>query len=126
MKCSYAPQVAWRKVAGEVVVLDPRASLVHGLNPAGGRVWLAIPDSSTFAGLAAAAGEASADEIAAFLGELASTGLVTLEDVAGAPGDGAEKRPDAPAISWSEELRTFVANCAPIPGQPLCNPQPAS
>ncbi len=34
-----APDIVWREVAGEMVLLDPEGSVIMGLNGTGGRVW---------------------------------------------------------------------------------------
>lgn len=122
-----AAHAAWRRVGEEVVVVDLHGNRVFGLNAAGSALWASL-DEAGDAVLDVPAGGIEA--VRTFLAELVDRGLA--EEVRGPAPVGAsasmELLPESPppAIAWQEGLELFAAACNPVPGQPLCDPQPAS
>jgi hypothetical protein len=60
--------IAWREVAGEMVVLDLQASVIFGLNGTGGQMWQLLDGRRTLADVAAdlaARYQTSADRVLA-------------------------------------------------------------
>lgn len=123
----HAPRLAWRAVAGEVVVVDLRSNLMVALNGAGGVLWEACQRPRGVAELAKAAGLPLV-EVEGFLATLWDCGLVVA-----APGP-AELLPaipvpqgELPRVLWTEQLQSFVAaSCAQLPGQSdICNQVPS-
>jgi hypothetical protein len=122
-----AQHVAWRKVGDETVLVDLQRNRIFGLNQSGGTLWAALDECG---GAVSSAPGAPGEAVRAFLLELAAAGLV--DEVVGPRAATPVTQPptlpeDAPPmIAWQEELETFAAACATIPGHPLCNPQPTS
>ncbi len=46
------PAIVWREVAGEVVLLSPKAERLMGLNGCGGAVWKALDGKADLAAIA--------------------------------------------------------------------------
>jgi hypothetical protein len=79
----HAEKLAWRDVAGEVILIHPARALMYPLNPAASRIWSRLDgrrDAAAIAGEIAAAfavDEAQAlRDVLSFLGDLAEAGLV--------------------------------------------------
>ena len=61
-----APDMVWREVGGEMVLLDPNQNKIMGLNGTGGEVWNALDGTRTLAEVAsllAARFDKDADEV---------------------------------------------------------------
>lgn len=123
----HAPQLAWRAVAGEVVVVDLRNNLMVALNGAGGVLWEACQRPREVVELSKAAGLPLV-EVEGFLATLWERGLVVA-----APGP-AEPLPaipvpqgELPRVLWTEQLQSFAAaSCAQLPNQsPICDQVPS-
>jgi coenzyme PQQ synthesis protein D (PqqD) len=77
--------LAWRRVAGEVVVLDIDSSHYHAINASGGAIWDLVAEGSTvaelIASLAAAypqAADRAGEDVRAFLVGLHERGLLEV------------------------------------------------
>ena len=125
-----AAHLAHRRVADEWVVLDLRAQRVYGLNSAGGGVLAALARPATFEDLARACGATSAEarrDLAAFVGDLAASGLVlATEDAAlarEAPAGG-DLAWIAPRVLWAEDAPRSTNQVSPPQAitNPQCNP----
>lgn len=123
----HAPQVAWREVAWETVVVNLRSNRMVAFNGSGGVLWEACQRPREVAELARAAG-LPLEEVEGFLAMLWELGLVV--SVPGA----AEPLPvlpgpldEPPRIVWIEQLQTVAAaSCAQVPDQsPICNQVPS-
>lgn len=116
MNYARGQHVAWREVGPETVVIHLATKRVFGLNATGGRVWQALEAEGTPEGLALRAGAGlSADDVEAFLCELAAEGLLGPR-----PGEAAPPAPlparlagDAvpPRILWRDQVTAFVGEC---------------
>ena len=114
-----AAHVAWRKIGAETVVLDLKEKRAYGLNEPGGILWQALAERSE-GDHPADAFMPSEPQAAAFLGELASLGLV--EALPNGTSVSATPLPagfqGSPEVTWSDEIRAFGGSiCAKIPGQ---------
>jgi hypothetical protein len=122
-----AAHAAWRRVGQEVVVVDLNGNRVFGLNTAGSVLWASL-DESGDAVLEVSAPTKGA--VRAFLADLVARGLA--EEVMGpsplpvTAGLELLAGDQPPAIAWQEGLELFAGACNPVPGQPLCDPQPGS
>ena len=78
MRYRRAAHTAWRTIADETVVLDLQGKRMFGLDPAAAFVWQTLEAMEDTASMLRALGSPAfgADEIEAFLGELADLGLV--------------------------------------------------
>ena len=68
-----APDMVWREVGGEMVLLDPNQNKIMGLNGTGGEVWNALDGTRTLAEVAsllAARFDKDADESKALARQL--------------------------------------------------------
>jgi hypothetical protein len=79
----HADKLAWRDVAGEVILIHPARALMYPFNPAASRIWTRLDGKRDAAAIAdEIAGDFAVDEtralrdVLAFLGELAAAGLV--------------------------------------------------
>lgn len=123
----HAPHLAWRAVAGEVVVVDLQSNLMVALNGAGGVLWEAFQRPRQLEDLIAAT-DLARQVLEEFLADLWERGLVVA-----APGS-TEPLPaisvplaEPPRVLWSEQLQSFAAaSCAQLPDQsPICNQVPS-
>ena len=124
--------LAWRKVAGETVVIHLSQKMMYSLNAAGGRIWEAIGEGAELEELEslllaeASESEAARQALHAFLAELAAEDLIAAEPALPEPEDVAESpQPFFPAILWREEVRRFAGACAKYPGVSIiCSQNP--
>lgn len=106
--------VAWRRVGGEMLVVNLGRRRMLALNEAGGEVWEAL----------ARGGAVAASEADPFLADLLSEGVV--ERVADENG-AALAVPGTPTVIWREELHRFGGSCSMMSDQsPLCDQNPQS
>lgn len=141
MKYRRARQAAWRKIAGETVLLDLERKRMYGLNPVAGRLWQVLETAENLGDLRRrVVGDVATgfgnSEVEAFLTELVELGLAVegrgepkaVED--GEPSVTLEEPEgdlDAPAILWREEVEQIAGTCAFFPSQnPLCDQVPFS
>ena len=140
MRYRRAGRTAWRKIAGETVVLDLEAKRMYGLNATAAFLWQileAMPDAEAMERALVAGGDAEplgVREIEAFLRELLDLGLVEAGEPEAVASEGAAPaalEPPAslepPEILWQETVEQIAASCAFFPAtNPLCNQVPFS
>ncbi len=122
MKASVVGHVAWREIEGQTFVLDLARNVMYGLNVPGGMVWRALQEGGDLTATANALGPGRPDAanraVTAFVGELASLGLVASDVCAPeAPVEAADLSFVPPQVVWHEQLRSF--------GQGVCGLRPA-
>jgi hypothetical protein len=83
MKFKTRKDLAWRRIAGEIFIVDAAGSRMHELNGAAALVWQGLAAGRDEAAIAAAlaaeydvAPAAAAADTAAFIGELRAAGLL--------------------------------------------------
>lgn len=125
MRIEKNPELAWREVGGETIVIHLGRKMMYGLNPAGGRLWAAIGDGAALeelesSFLAEAGVEAQLrGAIRVFLAELEAEDLVAADGplvVDQGPDAEVPAGPLTPRIAWREEVRRFAGACAKFPG----------
>lgn len=120
-----AEHVAWRRIAGETVLVDLKAKQIFGLNESGGKVWHALPAHDALS--TALPVEEGLPSVAAFLGHLRDLGLVVADEGSGshAPLRATDRESDFPVpplVVWKDEIRNFAASCLHQPGvSDFCN-----
>jgi hypothetical protein len=131
MRIQRNPGLAWRKVAGETIVIHLGRKEMYSLNAAGGRIWEAIGEERSLEELEGALlTEAGAEEPArravhGFLAELAAEDLIRTDGPLEAPSTAPEAHGPLPAILWHEELSRFAGACAKFPGvSQICDQNP--
>lgn len=84
MKFKTRKDLAWRRIAGELFIVDAAGSRMHELNGAAALVWEGLAAGRDEAAIAAALAEeydvaapAAAEDAAAFTKELLAAGLIT-------------------------------------------------
>ena len=84
MKFKTRKDLAWRRIAGELFIVDAAGSRMHELNGAAALVWESLAAGRDEAAIAAALAEeydvaapAAARDAAAFTKELLAAGLIT-------------------------------------------------
>lgn len=87
-KIAYHPEVAFRLIDGEAVIITPRDGVMHTLNGVGTKVWAMLEKKPTFSELVDAVLESYQvkrdkveSDLGGFLQELLSKGMVELQDV---------------------------------------------
>ncbi len=134
MRMQRNPELAWREVGGETIVIHLGRKMMYGLNPAGGRVWAALEEPVFLEDLQASIpAEVGAEEsvhaaVRAFVADLAAEGLVVVDP----PLEEDATSPDAdlggahlPRIAWRDEIRRFAGACAKYPGlSQICEQNP--
>lgn len=133
MRVQRNPELAWREVGGETILIHLGRKMMYGLNPAGGRLWAALEGGATLEELESAVpAEVGTEELVRatlriFLADLADEGLIVTEPPLQhdeAPGPGAEL-PHVPRIVWREEIRRFAGACAKYPAvSQICDQNP--
>ena len=123
-----APQLAYRRLGDETVVLDPRGRSIIGLNDAGGAVLDALAEPRSVATLLGSGPNAEvrllATGLAEFLEQLVAIGLAERSDAIEAPEVIASPEPgwvEAPAVLWREPMVEAVQQTSPP--QAITNPQ---
>jgi len=134
MKVSRAREVAWRVVAGEMVVVQLDRRMMYCLNGPAASLWQAMDDPVELDRLGevlealATGAEQVGRAVRAFVGELLHEGLAMIDGAPAPPGywdGGGATDPSDPRIAWRERMQGPNASCAFQPGQtPLCNQQP--
>ena len=83
MKFKTRKDLAWRRIAGELFIVDAAGSRMHELNGAAALVWEGLAAGRSEAAIAAAIADeydievsAAAADAAVFIGELLAAGLV--------------------------------------------------
>ncbi len=133
MRVQRNPELAWREVGGETIVIHLGRKMMYGLNPAGGRLWAALEGGATLEELESAVPaevgteEATRAAVRAFLADLTVEDLIVAEpplEHDEVPDHGA-KLPHAPMIAWREEVRRFAGACAKYPAvSRICDQNP--
>lgn len=128
-----ADHVAWRRIDEEMVLVDLVAKEMIGLNAGGGEVWQLFETPRDEARIARQLAAVSADavnaaDVAAFVSELATLGLlVTTSEPSEAAAATVSPLSNSPQVLWREEVRQAAGTCAFLPGSsPLCNQAPFS
>lgn len=123
-----APQLAYRRLGDETVVLDPRGRSIFGLNDAGGAVLDALAEPRSVATLLGSDAKPQvsvlAADLAVFLERLVELGLLERgEEIAG-PASAAPSGAtisEGPAVLWREPMVEVVQQTSPP--QAITNPQ---
>ncbi len=125
-----AAHVAWRKIGDETVVMNLRARMLVGLNPAGGFLWHALDGQRGVDDLAELVAQAGGREaVEPFLGRLRDAGLLAGDgdppEAAAVPQPYPSPGTLPPEVVWTEEVRLFGFSCAFMPTQnPTCDSAP--
>ena len=125
------PDLAWRKVGGETIIIHLARKTMYGLDPAGGRIWEALEEPASLEDLrrrvpAEAGREAATDAaLLAFLAELEAEGLISVDGMPERRQEDPGQAASSPSIAWREEIRRFAGACAFYPGvSVVCDQQP--
>lgn len=73
------PDIVWREIAGETVLLDPEGSVLMGLNRSGGRMWELLDGKRSIAELASSLATHYKQPEDAILGDLMSFAQTLLD-----------------------------------------------
>ncbi len=117
-----AEHTAWRKLAGETVVLDLQEHRMFGFNEAAAALWSALIEHPV-------PRHDQGPETADFLDRLSELGLVQIHEPVTEPGSETADfhLSEIPQILWQEKLEQAAATCAFLPGQNvLCGQVPFS
>lgn len=129
-----AEHTAWRKLAGETVVLDLEGHCMFGFNETAAVVWSALVERPIPL-------HRQTPETVEFLHRLVELGLAQVYEPGASPtageaelsAQGASEFPEdldfqsEPEILWQEKLEQAAATCAFLPGQNvLCGQVPFS